>query len=441
MKPVVVVENVSKKFVRNPDTHLDYGVRALLNEILGRQHDTNLRRDEFLAVDNISFELYPGESFALVGRNGSGKTTTLQMLNGTLKPDAGKIVIDGRVQALIALGSGLDPRLSGWENIFNAAAVLGLNNQQTRAIVDEIIDFSELEDFIESPIQTYSSGMFARLGFSIAVHLNPEILLVDEILSVGDHAFKNKCFIKLNKLQADGTTIVLVSHSHSKVVQICERALWLQNGKTAMIGEAQEVVEKYIDFLEKLEIKNQEKQENEQKLGVVSQTHKHKNEGSEANLHLYGPIYDEPELIDNLSVEFLVNGTETSSVALHDSITIRFSFDLKDKVAKLNAPVVVMREDGLLMTVFTPLYSEKLTKVRSGHVACEVSVPDLVLNPGKYVLILPIMDGHSYIYRNVVKEFRVIGGKGKVRGLLDMKHEFRLVENGDLPQSTESRGN
>ncbi len=246
MKPVVVVENVSKKYSRRADVHRQYGIKALINELLGRSQDTYLRQDEFLAVDDISLALYPGDSLALIGRNGCGKTTTLKMLNGTLKPDAGKIIIDGRVQALIALGAGFNPRLSGQENIFNAAAVLGLSNKETKAIIDEVVDFAELDDFIDSPVQTFSSGMHARLGFAVAVHLKPDILLIDEILSVGDYAFQNKCFAKMQQLKHEGVTILLVSHSHAQIIQLCEHALWLHKGQTLKTGSSKAVVKAYL---------------------------------------------------------------------------------------------------------------------------------------------------------------------------------------------------
>jgi ABC-type transport system involved in cytochrome c biogenesis ATPase subunit len=155
-----------------------------------------LRPDEFWAVRDVSFDIEPGDSFALVGRNGSGKTTLLKMMNGLIKPDTGEIRMLRPVQALINLGTGFNPNLSGRDNVYNAASLMGLNRRETTAILDEVIAFSELEQFIDSPFQTYSSGMKARLGFAVAVHLAPEILLIDEILSVGDYAFQNKCFVK-----------------------------------------------------------------------------------------------------------------------------------------------------------------------------------------------------------------------------------------------------
>ena len=234
MQPNVVVENLSKKYSTNANAHLAYGASDLFREITGQSSNLTLRKDEFLAVDNVSFQLYPGDTFALIGRNGSGKTTLLKMMNGLTKPDGGKVTVRGRAQALINLGAGFNANLSGRDNIFNSAALMGMSQKRTRAIVDEIVEFAELEDFIDSPLGTYSSGMKSRLGFSVAVSLKPDILFVDEILSVGDYAFRNRCFARMQQLKRQGVTIVLVSHSHNSVIQLCQRAMWLHKGSLAL---------------------------------------------------------------------------------------------------------------------------------------------------------------------------------------------------------------
>lgn len=250
--PAIKVESLFKKYSRNAQNHLSYGMGDLLREISGSRTRA-LRKDEFYAVNDVSFELSPGDSFALIGRNGSGKTTVLKMLNGLIKPDGGRITMAGRVQALINLGAGFSQRLSGRENIFNSASLMGLSHQETSELLDAIIDFSELEEFIDSPVGTYSSGMNARLGFAVAVHLQPDILLIDEILAVGDFAFQNKCYARMEQLKRDGVTIVMVSHSHGKVIQLCERAIWMHEGRPMFNGSAQESVKSYLKFLEELE--------------------------------------------------------------------------------------------------------------------------------------------------------------------------------------------
>ena len=231
MNPIIQVEHLHKKFSRNMDKHKSYAVKDLFGEIIGlSSSNEELRKDEYWAVKDLSFKLYEGESIAFVGRNGCGKTTTLKMLAGLIKPDKGKVTIHGRVQALIALGAGFNPRLSGRDNIFNSAAVQGFSRKETQLIVDEIVDFAELEDFIDSPVQTYSSGMHARLGFAVAVHLKPDVLLIDEILAVGDFSFQNKCFAHMQKLKKSGVSIILISHSHTHIIQMCDNCFWLEKG-------------------------------------------------------------------------------------------------------------------------------------------------------------------------------------------------------------------
>jgi len=421
MKPIVVIENVSKKFTRKANAHLNYGIRDLMGEILGRSRNTELRQDEFLAVNDISFALYPGDTFALIGRNGCGKTTTLKMLNGLIKPDAGKIIIDGRVQALIALGAGFNPKLSGRENIYNAAAVLGLNSKETRAIMDEVIDFAEVDDFIDSPIQTYSSGMKARLGFSVAVHLKPEILLIDEILSVGDYAFQNKCFGKMQELKKSGVTIVLVSHVHTRVIQLCEQAIWMHQGKTIKAGLSKEVVKCYLAFLDDQEAKKLEKTNHQpEKQSEVTQKKK-------PSSQLYGAIYDDLDKIDNMQVSFLVGNREVETLRVHDELIIQYSFDLKSPVKDLNVSLNFCRkEDGLLFNTISTLNGDMIKHITSGNVSCKVTIPDINLNPGKYVLVMPIHEGHSYLYRNVVKKFLVTGSNRMTWGIIDFKYEYQV---------------
>lgn len=253
MKPIITVKDLSKKYSRRANSHLAYGVSDLWREIFGKPPSLSLRKDEFMAVDDVSFNLFPGDTFALIGRNGSGKTTILKMMSGLTKPDGGSIDIKGKVQALINLGAGFNPNLSGHDNIYNSAALMGLSRRETRGIVDEVVDFSELEEFIDSPVGTYSSGMKSRLGFSVAVSLKPDILLIDEILSVGDYAFQNRCFARMQQLKKQGVTIVLVSHAHNSVIQLCQRAMWLHKGRVMHVGLSKETVQAYLGFLEQEE--------------------------------------------------------------------------------------------------------------------------------------------------------------------------------------------
>lgn len=203
------------------------------------------RRHRFLALNDVSFEVRQGESVGLIGSNGSGKSTTLALMAGVLTAQAGKVEVRGRVCPLLELGAGFHPELTGRENIFLNGILLGLTRREVWSKLEQIVAFSELESFLDQPIRTYSSGMLARLGFSVAVHLVPEILLIDEILAVGDLRFQAKCREKLEEFKKQGVSIILVSHALSEVRNFCERVIWLKDGKIAADGEPASVVRQY----------------------------------------------------------------------------------------------------------------------------------------------------------------------------------------------------
>jgi len=223
-------------------------MQDLGREITGRQHggDGELRQDEFWAVKDVSFELKRGECIGLIGHNGAGKTTLLKILNGLIKPDTGKVELKGRVGALIALGAGFNPILTGRENIRINAAILGLSKEEIEEKIEGIIDFSEIRDFIDSPVQNYSSGMTVRLGFAIAAKTEPDILLLDEVLAVGDVSFQAKCFNTIAKFREKGTAFILVSHNMHQIARYAEKVLYLKKGKISYSGNQEEGIEKFL---------------------------------------------------------------------------------------------------------------------------------------------------------------------------------------------------
>lgn len=402
MKPIVIVQNIVKKYSKKSTSHLDYGMKDFFQELLGKKQDYELRKDEFYAIDNINFILNEGESLALIGRNGCGKTTLLKMIAGLIKPTDGRILIDGKTQALIALGAGFDNKLSGRENIYNSSSLMGLTQNDTNEIMKEIIEFAEIDAFIDSPVGTYSSGMYARLGFSVAIHLKPNLLLIDEILSVGDYAFQNKCFIKMHQLKKEGVSIILVSHSHTHVTQLCENAMWIDKGKILEYGKSKEIVTKYLNYLDSLQVKkveslNKLKKENIQKI-----------EKSTEVPVLYGAIYDEFDKIDNFSFKLMdEDGKEIDSCKTLDTIYLEYSFNLKLNVESLNISINFYRKDGLLMTTISTLNGDIVKHIKNGKVHCKIKIDKIPLNPNEYVIVMPIHEGHSYFYRNIVKEFLV----------------------------------
>lgn len=243
---ILSVNGVSKKFCRDLKRSLIYGVQDIVSELSGTREATQtLRKKEFWALDAVSFQLKRGEAVGLIGKNGSGKSTLLRIISGLIKPDAGSVEVVGRVAPLIALGAGFSPILSGRENIYANMSILGVSKREIRNLIDEVIDFAEIGTAIDAPVQTYSSGMAARLGFACAIHTKPDILLLDEVLAVGDLKFRQKCYRMLNQLRQDGTAFVLVAHNSNAILSVCDTAVYLKQGQVITTGQADQVVTQY----------------------------------------------------------------------------------------------------------------------------------------------------------------------------------------------------
>ena len=238
MPAVVHVENISKKFCRGLKRGMMYTAQDVGRDLIGRRANPDtLRPEEFWAVKDVDFELQQGMSLGLLGMNGAGKSTLLKMLNGIIRPDKGYIKMRGRVGALIEVGAGFHPMLSGRENIYINGAILGMSKQEIDRKFDAIVEFSELDPrVLEAPVKSYSSGMYVRLGFAVAIHCEPDILLIDEVLSVGDLGFTGKCRKRLQEMRAQGVTFLLVSHHLPTVEAICDRAILMEKGQIVEFG-------------------------------------------------------------------------------------------------------------------------------------------------------------------------------------------------------------
>nr|WKN36989.1 ABC transporter ATP-binding protein [Tunicatimonas sp. TK19036] len=233
---LVRVENLSKKFCRSLKRSLWYGVKDMVGEVVGGSNRDTLRKDEFWAVKDVNFELRRGECLGLIGHNGAGKSTLLKMLNGLIKPDQGRIEMNGRVGALIELGAGFNPVLTGRENVYINGQILGFTKKEIDARYDAIVEFAELHDFMEMPVQNYSSGMKVRLGFAVAAQMEPDILIIDEVLAVGDIGFRLKCFNVIDHL-IESCCVIFVSHSMQQISRLCTHTLMLSEGKVKFLGE------------------------------------------------------------------------------------------------------------------------------------------------------------------------------------------------------------
>lgn len=242
---LIKVENVGKKFCRSLKRSMLYGVEDIVRDTLSLKTTSDkLRPEEFWAVDDVSFEVRRGECLGIIGRNGAGKSTLLKMLNGIFMPDKGKITIKGKVGALIEVGAGFHPMLTGRENIYVNGAILGMSKREIDKKFDEIVAFAELEEFIDMPVKHYSSGMYVRLGFAIAAQMEPDVLILDEVLAVGDVGFRTKCYNQIYKL-VKKSAVIFVSHSMPQVARLCSNSLLLNAGKVLHSGETNSMIIEY----------------------------------------------------------------------------------------------------------------------------------------------------------------------------------------------------
>lgn len=241
--PAIQVEGLHKLYRRMAP---GFPRRTLKSALLGRSLTAGLRPEETIpALEDLSFTVEKGQAFGVIGHNGSGKSTLLKILAGILRPTSGSVIVDGSVAALIELGAGFHPEISGRENVFINGALLGLTRHQLEERFERIVEFSGLSDFIEEPVKNYSSGMYVRLGFAVAIHTDPDILLVDEVLAVGDEAFAHRCLRRIEEILSDGRTVLMVSHSLTLVEEMCDRVLWLDQGRQRLSGSPRRVADAY----------------------------------------------------------------------------------------------------------------------------------------------------------------------------------------------------
>ena len=331
---VIVVDHVKKHF----KVYLDKG-QSFKERILFR----NRRRHEVRQVlKDISFTVKRGEAVGLIGHNGCGKSTTLKLLTRILYPDSGTISIQGRVSSLIELGAGFHPDMSGRENIYTNASIFGLSKKEIDDRLQTIIDFSELEEFIDNPVRTYSSGMYMRLAFSVAINVDADVLLIDEILGVGDANFQAKCFQKLREIKANGTTIVIVSHSLGQIEQICERSIWIHDGLIRAEGPARDVDLEYMEYMgEKMqesaqkELQQKQKQKQEKSAEEKQETSEKKKRWGNGNARI-GAL----SVCDK-------NGTEQRVFQTGEPIRLQFSYQVKQPVQDAVFGIGIFRQDGV----------------------------------------------------------------------------------------------
>jgi ABC-type polysaccharide/polyol phosphate transport system ATPase subunit len=323
---------------------------------------------EFWAIDDVSFDIHPGETFGIIGENGSGKSTMLKCMARILRPDKGNVHVNGKLSALLELGAGFHPELSGRENVYLNGSILGLSRKQLDSKFTEIVEFAGLEDFIDQPVKNYSSGMYVRLGFSVAINVDPDVLLVDEVLAVGDEAFQRRCAEKFADLQEAGKTIVIVSHAMGSVRSMCDRLAWMDHGELRMIGPTREVIDAY--------------------LGNVHVAELHHEGGKGTRWGNGGATIDAIELVSRRG-----RGEAVERVKTGDAISVRIHYTVTGK--PLRRPVVgfaMHRIDGVHIAGVNIREYDMVPELLEGTGYFDYVIDKLPLLTGTYEITAAIQD-------------------------------------------------
>jgi len=411
------VNNITKSF----KVFLDKGSQ-LKERLLFRKRS---RYEERKVLRGISFQVKKGEAVGLIGHNGCGKSTTLKLLTKIMYPDTGTITMNGRVSSLIELGAGFHPDMSGRENIYTNASIFGLTKKEIDARLDDIVSFSELEEFIDNPVRTYSSGMYMRLAFSVAINVDADILLIDEILAVGDANFQAKCFNKLKEIKAHGTTIVIVSHSLGQIEQICDRSIWIHEGLIRAEGPPKEIDLEYLDFMgQKLqESTRKELEEKQQEEGSAEPAEEETQEETPEEKKRWGSGAARIKKIR----AYASDGAEQRIFRTGESIRFKLDYSVREKVPDAVFGIGIFNRDGV-QCYGTNTRIDKLPEFsleKSGTAEIFLEKADLL--PGEYLLDFAIEtgDGIPVDYYREAYKIEMISNIGDV-GISRIEHKWNI---------------
>ena len=414
--------------------------RTLKSALLGGSLLADLRPDErFPALSGVTFNVRQGSTFAVIGRNGSGKSTLLKVIAGISKPDAGTVTVKGRISALIELGAGFHPEITGRENIFINGIMLGLSKKEIHNRFDDIVEFAELEDFIDAPVKTYSSGMYMRLGFAVAIHVDPEVLLIDEVLAVGDEAFVHKCLDKISEFRRRNKTIILVTHSLGLVEKMADEALWIDRSEVQLRGDPKKVVDAYLARVS---------QHQEKELAAAEQSALAEFETPESaprDTELETPL-SEIEPVSAFAHEKGRWGSrevEIEDVSLHgddgngkhifstgEPVTVRLKVTTTGTIKDFVFGVAIFNADGVCCYGTNTDIEEFESVTLSGEGEVRFVIPKLQLIEGTYFLDVAAhqKDGYPFDYHRALHQFRV-QSRVKDVGVYRPTHRWEFTSN------------
>jgi ABC-type polysaccharide/polyol phosphate transport system ATPase subunit len=406
--PVIEFDHVYKKFARGEQHNsLRDFIPAMVRKLLRRgpsAEEAALKGQEFWAVQDVSFRLNKGESMGIIGPNGSGKSTTLKLLSGILRPDRGTYKVRGRLSALIEVGAGFHPDLTGRENIYLNGSILGMTRKEVAAKFNEIVEFAGVEEFIDTPVKRYSSGMAVRLGFAVSAFIEPDVMLVDEVLAVGDTEFRNRCMNRMTKMLKNGVTMILVSHNLSEVRNLCQNCLMLYKGQTQMYGETVKVIEEYHRIVgEKIKIEQDRVAAAE---GVKPQAS--------------GVSLLRAELLDREGHVAEVYGTgEEQSVRIH--------YQARRRVGRPQFNVVLLwaTEDYVAAACSTKAKGVVLGAIEEGKGYVDLKINSLLVEPNVYAWNVTLSDGESGQLLDALPKVRFVVNEAEViPGVFGLAHEW-----------------
>ncbi len=419
--PSVVADGVSKVYRRFIHQHQ---FRTLKSALLTGSLITDLRPDQtFTALDGVSFEVPRGTTFGVIGENGSGKSTLLKLLAGITRPTRGALRVDGRISALIELGAGFHPEISGRENVAINGIMLGLSRREVDERFDQIVDFAELREFIDAPVKTYSSGMYMRLGFSVAIHVDPDVLLIDEVLAVGDEAFTRKCLDKIGEFHRRGKTILLVTHSLGLVEKMCDEAMWLRHGRKADIGDPRRVVDAYLTYVAGGEEALLAREQAPALAAAEEKAPEGYREGrwGSRDVEITGV-----RLLDD-------RGSERHVFASGESVVVRLEVEARAEVEDFVFGVGIFTADGVSVYGTNTHLEDFVPRRAVGRGEVSLELTDLRLVEGTYLLDVAVhrRDGTPYDYHRGRHSFRV---KSRVKdvGVYRPPHRWSFAGGLDL---------
>ncbi len=391
---VISLKNVTKQY------RIRHDRGRTLKELFLRQ---GIYSEIIRAMDNISFDVQKGTTMGILGSNGSGKSTTLKLIAGTSRPNGGSVEVNGRVSALLELGAGFHPDFTGRENVYLDGAIMGLSRKVIDERFDEIVEFSEIEKYIDSPAKTYSSGMYMRLAFAVAVNVDPDILLIDEVLAVGDVGFQRKCLERIDKFKSDGKTIVFVSHSTDAVRNLCDQAVWIEQGKLQIKGKTDKVIDQYLSAINKREEERLSKEE-------VEDDRWGSRRGEIAEVGLFTP-----------------DGKKQLTYKTGDPMWVKILYRIKDTVTEPVIGLAIHRADGALC--FGTNTSEKGQPLETmrGEGEQWFRISALNLLPGDYrvsVSFHNMKKTETYDYHDRRYRFKVLEGPPVEIGMFHLEHEW-----------------